>query len=440
MSSEIVAAIKQICDEKNLPYDSVLESIEYALAAAYRKDFGEKDQNIKAEFNPETGGIKVFDEKTVVDKPVLSEEEMAAKTEWTEEELAARFNAKTEIQLADAKEIKAKAKLDDILRIELQAPTEFGRVAAQTAKQVIIQRLKEVEKGILFEQFKDRENTMATGVIQRREGPNVLVDVENITAIMPPEEQVRFENYTPGQKMKFLIARVSDEGRGPAVIVSRASANMVRELFAAEIPEVQSGVVEIKSVAREAGSRSKVAVASSQSNIDPIGSCVGQRGSRVQTIISELEGEKLDIIEYSDDTKKFITNALSPAKVISIDLDDAQKLATVKVDASQLSLAIGRGGQNVRLASHLTGWRIAVEGLEGEKIEVGEAGEATEVVNDAVEGVDGEAENEISADGAEVEIVAPEFATEVAEEKPKKAVKKKVVVKKKKVEDEEAAE
>ncbi|MFA7662444.1 MAG: transcription termination factor NusA [Patescibacteria group bacterium] len=375
ITEDINLAIKQICEEKNISFESVIESINYALAAAYRKDYGDKDQNIKAEFDPISGDIKVYDEKLVVDKntelPELTPEE---RENMTEEELDAdrekRFNPKTEIQLADAKVLKNKVKLGDLLRLDLAAPKDFGRVAAQTAKQVIIQRLKEAEKEALFVEFKDKEGTLATGVVQQREGNRVLVDINKFTALLPIEEQIRGEKYEPGQKIKVLILNVTETNHGPSVLLSRAHPDIVRELFTAEIPEIQDGTVEIKAIAREAGSRSKVAVISTEDNIDPIGSCVGQKGSRVQTIISELGGEKLDIIQYDKDPIRFISNALSPAKIANIELNEENKTAKVFVAEDQLSLAIGKGGQNVRLASEISGWQIGIQQVGGGEVEV----------------------------------------------------------------------
>ncbi len=350
-SEEIISAIKQICEEKNISFDSVVESIEYALAAAYRKDFGQKNQNIKVEFDPQTGKMKVFDEKLVVEN--LKEEK--------EGEEKKKFNPKTEIPLDEARKIKKNVKVGETIRQELKVPSAFGRVAAQTAKQVITQRLKEAEKEAVYKEFKAKEGELVNGVVQQREGRGVLVDLDHTTAILPQEEQIRQEDYRPGRKMKFLILSVKETSKGPEVILSRAHPLVVKALFLSEIPEIQAGTVEIKSIAREAGFRSKVAVDSKEENIDPIGSCIGQRGARVQTIISELGGEKIDIVRYDDDPVKYISNALSPAKITDIELKEKEKVALVKVKPDQFSLAIGKAGQNVRLASRLTGWKIEIK-------------------------------------------------------------------------------
>jgi len=374
-AKQIKQAIEQICEEKNIPYDSVIETIEAALAAAYRKDFGEKNQNVKAEFDPETAEVKVFDVKTVVDNMDLEElekvlEVVRERRETGEEvdeeaEGIVRFNPKTEIMIQDAKEIRKGVKIGDELIQELSIPDEFGRMAAQTAKQVIIQRLREVERDTIYNSFKDKEGALVVGTVQRREGRIVMVDIDNAMGILPPEEQIMSERYQSGQRIKVLIMSVEMSGRGPQIILSRSHPDFLKELFVMEVPEIGAGTVEIKAIAREAGQRSKVAVWTEEENIDPVGSCVGQRGARVQTIIAELGGEKIDIIEWDDSVETFISNALSPAKIKSIELDEKEKVAKVEVKDDQLSLAIGKAGQNVRLAAKLTDWKIDIAGAEG---------------------------------------------------------------------------
>src|SRR3989339_1481315 len=376
MSSEITKAIQALCDEKNLSYEAVLETVETALAAAYRKDFGNKQQNIKVKFDPETGAIKAWDVKSVVadvaeDVLEKAQEEAAARREKareedreiTPEELEdlPRFNPKLELMLTAAKEVDKKAKVGDILEIKLEVGGEFGRMAAQTAKQVIIQKIREAERGLVFEDFKKQENTIISGTVQRVEARKILIDLGKITGILPNEEQIRREHYRPGVRMKFFVLKVEMSVRGPEIILSRASSKMVEEIFRQEIPEIESGSVEIKGVARDAGWRSKVAVATSDQTIDPIGSCIGQRGSRINTIIEELGGEKIDIIQFSENTEEYIAKSLSPAKVLRVELDEPNKIASVYVAADQFSLAIGRSGQNVRLASQLTDWKINVK-------------------------------------------------------------------------------
>lgn len=382
--SELTSAIKQICEEKGLSYESVIETIESALAAAYRKDFGEKNQNVKVEFDPETAKSKIYDVKTVVeDVPeeelVAVEEEKEVAPEVTEEgEEVKRFNPKTEIQIKDAVLIKKAVKIGDELRMKLEVPESYGRMAAQTAKQVIIQKLREAERDMVFNEFKTKENEVIGGVVQRREGRVILVDLGKSVGVLPQEEQIYGEKYNSGDRIKVYVKGVNITPKGPEIVLSRTSDEILKKVFYLEIPEISNGLIELKAVAREAGSRSKVAVSAASESIDPIGSCIGQRGARIQTIISELGGEKVDIIEYNDEPEKFITNALSPAKIVKIEINADEKKATVTVNSDQLSLAIGKGGQNVRLAAKLTGWKIDI--VENKAAEAKE-----EVAEEAVE-------------------------------------------------------
>jgi len=374
--SDITKAIQVICDEKGLKYEDVLDAIQSALAAAYRKDFGNRQQNIKVIFDPELGGMKVWDEKEVVEDVAEDELEKAQEEltrrreealtegrELTEEETAdlVKFNPKTQLMITAAKEINKKAKVGEILNIDLEVPGEFGRMAAQTAKQVVIQRLREAERNGVYDELKDQVGTLINGVIQRRDREGVLlIDLGKVTGTVAPEEQVQGEFYRPGAKMRFLILAVEMGKRGLEIRLSRSSGKMVETIFAEEIPEIASGAVLIKGVARDPGHRAKVAVFTEDETIDPIGACIGQRGSRINTIIEGLGGEKLDMIQYSDDIETYIKNSLSPAKAKAVKLDEATKEAQVFVAPDQFSLAIGRNGQNVRLASQLTGWRIDV--------------------------------------------------------------------------------
>lgn len=459
--SDITNAIKQICEEKNLSYEAVLETIESALAAAYRKDFGEKNQNIKVEFDPETGKSKVYDVKTVVeDMPeelsdaeasegkeaeAVTEDVAEAKKAEAEngaekkvetspipplaggqEEEVRKFNPKTELQIKDARLIKKTAKVDEVIRTKLTVPEAYGRMAAQTAKQVIIQKLREAEREMIFSEFKNKEHEVVAGVIQRREGNVVLVDLGKAVGVLPREEQIMGERYRPGDRIKVYVKYVGTTNRGPEIILSRTSDEILKKVFYLEIPEIANGLVEIKAVAREAGNRSKVAVSAAGENVDPIGSCVGQRGARIQTIISELGGEKIDIIEYDEDIAKFIAHALSPAKVLSVELKTEEKRAIAKVAEDQLSLAIGREGQNVRLAARLTDWKLDIVGEKKEaKAEVKiEAKAETEIANEVkVEPVE-------AAPAAEAEKTAEE--AKPAAEKPKKEKKNKKKEKKEK--------
>ncbi len=372
--SEVTNAIKQICEEKCLSYEAVIGTIESALAAAYRKDFGEKNQNIKVEFADEVEKSKVFDIKTVVeDVPEETEEhgsakESANKDEDEKIEEVRKFNPKTEIQLLDAVLIKKSYKIGDEIKTKLDVPASYGRMAAQTAKQVIIQRLREAEREMIFNDFKEKEHEVVTAVVQRREGRVVLIDLGKSVGVLPPDGQILKEKYEPGDRIKVFVKEVVLKTKGPEIILSRTSDEILKKVFYLEIPEIGNGLIEIKNVAREAGSRSKIAVYTESDNIDPIGSCVGQRGSRIQVIINELGGEKVDIVEWNEDAKVFIANALSPSKIVNIEIDEETRKATVFVSSDQLSLAIGKGGQNARLAARLTGWKIDIVEHEDGKV------------------------------------------------------------------------
>ncbi len=399
MPSPIEQAIRQICEEKGLAYESVMDAIEAALAAAYRKDFGDKNQNIEAKFDPENGSTRIFDIKTVVEDMDLAElekieearrakaEEFADRIEAArkrgediagielEETDGPTFNPKTDIMLSEAQIMKFGSALGDVLRIELPQPGEFGRMAAMTAKQVITQKLREAEREVVFNEYKEQEGKVLNGTVQRQEGRMVLIDIGRTAGILRAEDQISGERYKIGDRIKVYVSQVSLTTKGPQIVLSRASETFVGKLFEMEIPEVGDGAVLIKAVAREPGSRSKVAVFTTDFQIDPIGACIGQRGTRIQTIISELGGEKVDIIEWSEDAASFIGHALAPAKVNRADLNEADHSAMVHVNPDQLSLAIGKGGQNVRLAARLTGWKISIA-------EVGEKAKVVEGVQD----------------------------------------------------------
>lgn len=382
MTSEISKAIQILCDEKGLDVAIVMEALESALAAAYRKDFGNRQQNIQVKFNPETGDMKVWDEKIVgedVDPEELEksqtelterrEQARREQRELTEEEIAdlIRFNPKTDIMITEAKAIKPDVELGETLIIPLEVPGDFGRMAAQTAKQVIIQKLREAERNAVLEDFKQQQGSVVHGFVQRFDrGGSLIIDLGKVTGLVPPAEQVRRDHYKLGARLKFYVVSVEMGARGPEIILSRADKRMVQVIFEQEIPEIGNGDVQIKGIARDPGNRSKVAVWTDNENVDPIGSCIGQRGSRITTVIEELGGEKIDVIQYNDDLVQYIKHALSPAKVSAVELHDAAKEAIVKVNPDQFSLAIGREGQNVRLASELTGWKIRVieEGTE----------------------------------------------------------------------------
>lgn len=372
---EFGSAVMQIAEEKNLPREKVFEIVEAALAAAYKKDYGKKGQVIKAKFDEVTKSADFFLVKEVVDETLrdftVEEEPEAGAPEKEsirpepvaaelDEDRLPRFNSERDLTLDEAKLLKKDAVVGDSIEIPLESHEDFGRVAAQTAKQVIIQRIREAERETMFTEYKEKEGQAVNGIVQRIEGRNVFVDLGKSTGILFPSEQIPGENYRMGQHLKVYLTRVESDPKGPGLILSRAHPEMVRHLFSLEVPEIFAGTVEIKAIAREAGSRTKIAVMANEDGVDPIGSCVGQKGTRVQTVIDELGGEKIDIIEWNEDTQKFISAALSPAKVLAVELREDDKQAIVNVPADQLSLAIGKRGQNVRLAAKLTGWRIDV--------------------------------------------------------------------------------
>ena len=365
------SAIAQIAEEKGISSEKVWEGIEIAIAAAYKKDYGEKGQVIKAKLDSESGEVKFWQVKLVVDeKMIYSEEELEKLKEKKMKEEGAedvdkkvRFNPEKHIMLKEAKKIKPKIKAGKELEIALRAQKDYGRIAAQTAKQVIMQRLREAERESILEEYKSKENQIVSGIIQRIEGKNVFLDIGKTLGILSKEEQVPGEFYRPGQRLKVFVLKVEETPRGPVVFLSRAYPKLISKLFELEVPEVSAGSVVVKSIAREAGSRSKIAVVSNVKEVDPIGSMVGQRGTRVMAVINELGGEKIDIIEYSEDPEKYIINSLSPAKVLEVKIMPKNKALAI-VPEDQLSLAIGKEGQNVRLAAKLTGWKIDVRGPE----------------------------------------------------------------------------
>lgn len=367
---EFGSAVMQIADEKGISKERVLEVVEAALAAAYKKDYGKKGQVIRAKFDEVAKSASFFLVKEVVDETTrefVEETEEGAEevsvekeVEETDEERLPRYNPERDMLLAEAKKLKKATAVGDVIELPLPPYDEFGRVAAQTAKQVIIQRIREAERQSMFDEYKEKEGQVVNGTVQRVEGRNVFVDLGKSVGILFPSEQIEGENYRVGQHIKVYLVRVESDTKGPGLLLSRTHPEMVRHLFSLEVPEIFTGTVEIKAVSREAGSRTKIAVFSSEEGVDPIGSCVGQKGTRVQTIIDALGGEKIDIIEWNENTEKFISAALSPAKVLKVELFEAEKRAVVTVPEDQLSLAIGKRGQNVRLAAKLTGWKIDV--------------------------------------------------------------------------------
>lgn len=385
---QFIMAINQICEEKAIPKEKAIEIVEAALAAAYKKDYGKKGQVISVDFDETTGTMEVFQIKTVAEKVEEDEVETDAEESDGDDKLAKkRFNPDKNITIEEAKEYSKDPKIDDEIRIALPAHMEFGRIAAQTAKQVMIQRIREAEKEAIFDEFKDKEGEVVNGIVQRIEGRNVFVDVGKAVGVIYPIEQIYGEHYGIGQRLKVYIAKIEKESKDSNLVLSRTNPNIIKKLFELEVPEISSKAVEIKSIAREAGSRTKIAVVSNEDGVDPVGSCVGQRGSRIQTIINELGGEKIDIIEWNDNIKKFIQHSLSPAKVSSIETNDTNKCATAYVANDQLSLAIGKQGQNVRLAAKLTGWKIDV--VEKKEVDPAVEAKAEKIPEEAIKADEG---------------------------------------------------
>jgi N utilization substance protein A len=340
MKNPFLEALLAMEEQKGIKREAVLETIKDALYSAYKKNFGHVEKNIEIQINPYIGEVKIMAIKEVV-------------KEVKEPNL--------QIRLEDALNINENVKLGDIIKVEV-TPKDFGRIAAQTAKQVMMQRIKEMEKDLLFEEYAKKVGEVVTGVVQRIEKGVVYVDVGKIEAVLPPREQIAHETYHVGQRLKIYILDVRRTAKGPDIIVSRTFPELLRKLFEQEVPEIYEGLVKVHAVAREPGLRAKIAVSSTDKNIDPIGACVGIRGSRVQAVTDALAGEKIDIVHYSDDPCTFLTNALNPAKILKVDLEEETHTATVIVPDDNLSIAIGKEGQNVRLAARLTGWKIDIRG------------------------------------------------------------------------------
>jgi len=364
MKSEFLLAITQLSAEKNLPREVVLGAVESALASAYRKNNFTPAQDITVKIDPSSGRVVVWAEKTVVDTV---------------------SDTRCEISLADALKINPDAQLDDAIKVE-DTPHNAGRIAAQTAKQVILQRLHEAEHSAIFEEYTDKEGEIITGVVRRIESRQIFIDLGRAEAVMPAAEQAPNERYHIGQRLKVYLLEIAQSVKGPLLIVSRSHPNLLRRLFELEVPEIYNGTVEIKVVAREAGFRSKVAVAARQEGIDPVGCCVGLRGIRIQNIVNELNGEKIDVVNWDADIAIFMASALSPAKITGVSINEEEKSATVIIPDKQLSLAIGKEGQNVRLAVKLTGWRIDIKSASAaEEERLKAAKEKGEDIDTAVE-------------------------------------------------------
>lgn len=339
------SAIAHIAEKYHLKTEQVFTIAEEALAAAYKKEYGQPGMEVKAELNPQTGAVRFWQAKEVIDP---------------QEEEEGRFKFKQTIKLDEARKIDPKIKAGEILFLPLAEKTEFGRIAAQTAKQVLLQKVKETQREAIYNKYKEKEGEVVSGLVQRAESNTVFFDLGDAVGILPAEERMEGENYSPGRRLRLYLLSVDKTSRGPVIFLSRAYPKLVSKLFESEVPELAEGQLVIKSIAREAGSHSKIAVVSKDPEIDPIGAMVGQRGSRILTVTNELNGEKIDVIKWSDDPQTYIINALAPAKVEEVKIEKPNR-ALVLVSPDQLSLAIGRKGQNVRLAAKLTGWKIDIQ-------------------------------------------------------------------------------
>ena len=361
--SQFMSAIDQIADEKGLDKETVLSTVEQAIAAAYRKDYGKPRQIIKVTMDSDSGAFKIFQVYKVVEEVE---------------------NPESELTLTDAKKIDKKVLLEGEITLPLPYHDEFGRIAAQTAKQVIIQRLREAERGVIFSEFKCKEGEIMPATVQQMEGTTIVVNLGKANGLLIPSDQVRREHYYIGQRLRVYLRAVEESPRGPKILISRSSEKLIEGLFRLEVPEIQSETVIINSVSREAGERSKVAVSTENKAIDPVGSCVGQRGTRIQAILAELGDEKIDIILWDENPAQFIANSLSPAKIDKVEINEQDKIAVVYAQEDQLSLAIGKNGQNVRLAGKLTGYEIDIV-RTGDKPKPRDAGKTSEPKEAAAE-------------------------------------------------------
>lgn len=337
-TNELIEALGELVKEKGIDREFILLSLESALVSAYKKNYG-TSQNVKVTINRVSGEIHVYGQKKVVDEVV---------------------DNLLEISLDDARKMNISYNVDDIVDIEV-TPKDFGRVAAQSAKQRVVQEIREAEREIIYKDFIEKENDIITGIVEKKEKANVLVDILKTETLLTPNEQIPNEQYNHGDRLKFYVVEVKKTSKGPNIVISRTHPGLVKRLFEMEVPEIYEGIVEIKSISREAGSRTKIAVSSRDENVDPTGACVGPKGIRVQNVVNELKGEKIDIVKWSKEPSEFISNSLSPAKVISATVNEIEKSARVVVPDYQLSLAIGKEGQNARLAAKLTGWKIDIK-------------------------------------------------------------------------------
>jgi len=364
----INAVLSQLEEERGIPKSKIIEAIEIALGTAYKKEYGKKGQIVKAKFSTDTGDVEFWQTKIVVDKEnvVMEDEEYDATNLKEDEEVKIRYNPEHHILIEEAKLIKKDVVIEDEVTFPLEKKDDFGRIAAQTAKQVITQKIREAEKTSVMSEYGEKEGEIVSGTVERVERGTIFLDMGRAIGMLAYNEQIPGERFRQGERVRAYLFKVDETPRGIFLKLSRSHPKFLEELFKAEVPELSSEVVTVKAIAREAGSRSKVAVYSEDESIDPVGALVGQRGVRVTTIMSELGGEKIDVIEWSEDPAEFINEALSPAKIIEIDVDEEENKAKVMVSEEQQSLAIGKGGQNVRLAAKLTGWKIDIESIDGD--------------------------------------------------------------------------
>jgi N utilization substance protein A len=386
------SALDELQTERGISRDSVIDALATALAAAYRREYGKRGQIIRATFNPETGDLEFRQAKIVVDKTLVrtedeevdpakggASEDLSRRSE-AEADHRSRFNPEQHIMIEDARRIKKDSQLDEEISFPLESREDFGRIAAQAAKQVIMQKVREAERASIISEYGQREGEIVTGHVQRFERGNLFIDLGRATAILPYDEQIPGERYRQGERVRALLLRVDEGVRGTFIRLSRSHPRFLTKLFETEVPEMASGVVEVKGIVREPGSRAKIAVHSTDDHVDPVGALVGQRGVRVAVVTSELGGEKIDVVEWSEKAEEFVKESLKPAQVLEIELSEEESRAVVKVAEDQQSLAIGRGGQNVRLAARLTGWKIDIRSMGGEQVAGTEAGGAAKEV------------------------------------------------------------
>lgn len=404
------SALEELQQERGISRESVVDALATALAAAYRREYGKRGQIIRATFNPETGDMEFRQAKIVVDNTLVRGEGEEA----GDDDHRSRFNPEQHIMIEDARRIKRDAQLDEEISFPLEAREDFGRIAAQAAKQVIMQKVREAERASIISEYGQREGEIVTGHVQRFERGNLYVDLGRATAILPYDEQIPGERYRQGERVRALLLRVDEGVRGTFIRLSRSHPRFLTKLFEIEVPEMANGIVEVKGIVREPGSRAKIAVFSNDDHVDPVGALVGQRGVRVAVVTSELGGEKIDVVEWSASAGDYVKESLKPAQILSIELNEEENRATVQVAEDQQSLAIGRGGQNVRLAARLTGWKIDIRSAGGGEVAGSDGAKAQEVQSTDVEDISQkesafeETEKEMSVGETEAESVVDE--------------------------------